>query len=109
MAGSSFFRARSPVTPNITSTHGPATRGMRRSRASRRGLNPRWYAAGPTGVIIRLLPCSLAISWPARAVGLHFPLDRVEQLMPGGGELGDALLLQHRDDVVVVDAEPVQL
>ena len=34
----SFLRARSPVTPNITTTHGPATRGMRRSRGSRSGL-----------------------------------------------------------------------
>src|SRR5215469_9620749 len=38
MAGISFFRARSPVTPNSTRTHGPATRGMRRSRGSRNGL-----------------------------------------------------------------------
>ena len=42
MAGMSFLRARSPVTPKMTRTHGPATRGIRRSRGSRSGL-----AAGP--------------------------------------------------------------
>src|SRR5690606_35304925 len=34
----SFLRARSPVTPKITSPHGPAIRGRRRSPGSRRGL-----------------------------------------------------------------------
>src|SRR5664280_1695934 len=37
-AGMSFFRARSPVTPNITSTQGPAMRGSRRSCGSRSGF-----------------------------------------------------------------------
>ncbi len=37
-AGISFLRERSPVTPKITSPHGPATRGSRRSRGSRSGL-----------------------------------------------------------------------
>ena len=39
MAGSSFLLARSPVTPNRTSTHGPATRGILRSRGSRSGFD----------------------------------------------------------------------
>src|SRR3569833_3047290 len=39
MAGSSFLRARAPVTPNSTSTQGPATRGRRLSRGSRSGLS----------------------------------------------------------------------
>src|SRR4051795_5651853 len=43
MAGSSFLRDRSPVTPKTTSAHGSGTRGSRRSRGSRRGLR------GPAG------------------------------------------------------------
>jgi hypothetical protein len=43
------------VTPNITLTHGPATRGIRRSRGSRSGLadppaaaiTPGFAGAGP--------------------------------------------------------------
>src|SRR4051794_15551812 len=34
----SFLRDRSPVTPKMTSPHGPATRGSRRSRTSRSGF-----------------------------------------------------------------------
>src|SRR5688500_7104992 len=40
-AGISFFRARSPVTPNKTSEDGPAIRFKRRSRGSRNGFPPR--------------------------------------------------------------------
>src|SRR3954453_4203719 len=38
MAGSSFLRERSPVTPNRTSTLGPATRGSLLSRGSLSGF-----------------------------------------------------------------------
>ena len=38
MPAAACFRARSPVTPNSTSTHGPATRGSRLSRGSRSGF-----------------------------------------------------------------------
>src|ERR1700722_14139898 len=51
MAGMSFFRARSPVTPKMTRTHGPATRGIRRSRGSRSGLaaTPEMTGISPDG------------------------------------------------------------
>src|SRR5262245_45443427 len=38
MAGMSFLRDRSPVTPKMTRLHGPAIRGSRLSRGSRSGL-----------------------------------------------------------------------
>ncbi|SKV43736.1 Uncharacterised protein [Mycobacteroides abscessus subsp. massiliense] len=38
MAGINFLRARSPVTPKITSEQGPAMRGRRLSRLSRNGF-----------------------------------------------------------------------
>src|SRR5262249_33640103 len=38
MAGISFLRARSPVTPKITRAHGSGIRGSRRSWGSRSGL-----------------------------------------------------------------------
>src|ERR1039458_7582099 len=85
MAGSSFLLARSPVTPNMTSTHGPATRGILRSRGSRSGFG------GGSGLI-----CGL----PGELV-----LDGPQQLVPGRGELLDAFALQYLDHVVVADAE----
>src|SRR5882724_7085285 len=101
MAGSSFLLARSPVTPNSTSTHGPATRGIRRSRGSRSGLG-----------IIRVLRSSAAW-WPGgRSLAAHcghLGLDRVQQLVPGHGELVHALVLERLGHVVEVDARRGQL
>src|SRR5690606_27230508 len=47
-AGMSFLRARSPVTPKMTSPQGPAIRGRRRSRGSRSGLCSGVILAGLT-------------------------------------------------------------
>src|SRR5450755_3289031 len=99
MAGSSFLVARSPVTPNRTSTQGPATRGMRRSRGSRSGL----------GIIAVLRSSAVGrSSSPAALVG-QLGLDGVQQLVPRGRELLDALVLQHLDHVVVADADGLEV
>src|ERR1700689_4268928 len=120
MAGMSFLRARSPVTPNMTSTQGPATRGIRRSRGSRSGLcgssapvssamTPGLAGARPSGS-----PGS-AVTWNLRGVHYepvwssasepHIRSDRVEQLIPRCLELRDALVLENLHHVVVADAE----
>src|SRR5580704_14200711 len=99
MAGSSFLLARSPVTPNSTSTHGPATRGILRSRGSRSGLNVMRF--------LRRFFCSGSGSMARR--GGHLVADRLEKLVPRGLELLHALDLQHLHDVVVVDPERLQV
>src|SRR5215469_3464918 len=116
-AGISFFLARSPVTPNITSTHGPATRGILRSRGSRSGLT------GAAGSAAFPIPPGFAGAVPAasasgtvmsgtsscRLLGAQFGSDRLEQLVPGHGELGHALFLEDPHHVVIADAELLQL
>src|SRR5206468_5889169 len=113
------------VTPNMTSTHGPATRGRRRSRGSRRGL------PATSSLIATILPCP-----PRREAGRGPPLDgprtraapspgppqcsrsdrrrqfsadRLEQLLPGCRELGHALLFQDGHHVPVADAEGLEV
>src|SRR5258707_4323421 len=110
MAGSSFLLARSPVTPKSTRTQGAATRGILRSRGSRSGFMimllflRRLGSALAPGDGPPKPPRSLA---PRR--GAHLGLDRLEQLVPRCGELLHALGLQHGHDVVVADAEGLQL
>src|SRR5215471_4329081 len=94
MAGSSFLPARSPVTPNSTSTHGPATLGILRSRGSRSGFD-----------VMRLLPPGSSALRP----GGHLGPDRAEQFVPRCLELLHALVLQHGYHVVVADAEALEL
>src|SRR6516164_2189654 len=101
MAGISFLRARSPVTPNMTRMQGPATRGMRRSRGSRRGL------PAASSLIAAILFRLRRRSRPARRRQLG--AERVEHLLPGGRELGHALLFQHGHHVLVTDAELFQI
>src|ERR1700756_5639128 len=113
----SFLRARSPVTPNITMTHGPATRGIRRSRGSRSGLTGLPAVAITPGVAgARPLPpaCGMVIVGTSK-----FPLagslpaqlrpDRLQQFVPGRLELRHALVLKYLHDVVVADAELLQV
>src|SRR5262249_29873219 len=93
MAGSSFLPARSPVTPNSTRTHGPATLRILRSRGSRSVFD-----------VMRLLRPGPSALRPG-----HLGLDRPEQLVPRCLELLHALVLQHGHHVVVADAEALQL
>src|SRR5689334_19676903 len=86
-AGISFLRDKSPVTPKMTRPDGPAIRGSRRSAGSRSGL---------------LLD---KISALRRGEARQFRLGRLEQVVPGGRELLDALVLQQLDHVVVRDPE----
>src|SRR4051794_20355434 len=86
-AGISFLRDRSPVTPKMTRPDGPAIRGSRRSAGSRSGL---------------LLD---KISALRRGEALELRLGRLEQVVPGGLELLDALVLKELDHVVVGDPE----
>src|SRR5271167_3878510 len=137
MAGISFLRARSPVTPNITTTHGPATRGMRRSRGSRSGLTgslasssaastpglagarPRVPAFVGTSIfgtskfLCLRQPKTTAAAAKSEAellgVQVQLVLDGLEQLVPGHLELGHALVLEDLDHVVVADAEPLEV
>src|SRR5450631_103105 len=132
MAGSSFLRARSPVTPNMTSTQGPATRGMRRSRGSRSGLcsicrsgtSAGLAGAGPpppeadVNDSLTILPF-LCYRPGGRLAGrqggpaarppspagrlVELALDRLDELVPGRGELGHALIFQYGDHIVVGD------
>src|SRR5215831_4246446 len=60
MAGSSFLRERSPVTPNSTRMLGPATRGSRLSRGSRNGLTNTELSLIAGGVMPVVLPCACA-------------------------------------------------
>src|SRR5918998_3293626 len=72
MAGMSFLRDRSPVTPKMTRLHGPAIRGRRLSRGSRSGLvHP---AAADVAVLISLL-------------GGRWSRTRVAEIIPGLLEL----------------------
>jgi hypothetical protein len=104
MAGMSFLRARSPVTPKMTRTHGPATRGIRRSRGSRSGL-----AAAPLMTSISLdgspsascsaslmtgpepgsAPGSGSAAWvPSWAVVAESVITALRLLVPGGSGHG---------------------
>src|SRR5438270_12650236 len=112
MAGISFLRARSPVTPNTTSAHGSGTRGSRRSRGSRSGLGimrrPRggWRSAVPSsedgtaGRSGRRPESAGATS----GLLLEFAAHGGGQLVPGVDELLHGLFLEHTEDVVEVDA-----
>src|SRR5579875_3643377 len=98
----------------MTSTHGPATRGMRRSRGSRSGLPRRTSAAREAAMTPGLagagpLPAAVSASSVISDSAPYPGPDRVEQLVPRRGELGHALVLQHPDHVVVADAEPFQV
>src|SRR3954469_18373222 len=110
-AGMSFLRARSPVTPKMTSPHGPAMRGRRRSRGSRSGLLSAETFDGLTGrsrsrrTVLRL--CSLR-GLPARRRLLAEASGHGRQeLLPALLELRDALVLELRGDPVDRDAEPL--
>src|SRR6476661_4571237 len=131
MAGSSFLRARSPVTPKTTSAHGSGTRGSRRSLGSRSGLArsvtvPGGAAAGTStsvcspvavsvsaGTVVTVLPGSVAVSsngvqicpGSGRPRGVQLCLHTFEQLLPGVLELLHTFDLEHFHHVVVVDAD----
>ena len=84
--------ARSPVTPKITTAHGPAMRGNRLSSLSRSGF----CQSSATAV---LLTCAQDFFC------VELTLGRLEQLAPRLLELVDALVLQHQEDVGEVDAD----
>src|SRR4051794_15344822 len=120
MAGISFLRARSPVTPKTTSAQGSGMRGSRRSRGSRSRL---------VGALSRsLMTSSLASRWCPSAslaarrwsgsgragatagldVGpllLELRRNSLQQLVPGILELLDGLLLEDEHHVLVVDPD----
>src|SRR3954470_15938939 len=121
MAGISFFRDRSPVTPKTTRAHGSGMRGRRRSRGSRRRLvgaesrslmsrsfYVRSLAARRRAALGR---AAAAVAADRLALVLELLGDGVDELVPGVFELLDALVLEHQHDVVVVDPDfldPVQ-
>src|SRR5215472_15899322 len=97
-------------------THGPATRGIRRSLGSRSGLSaasrlsaaaitPGFAGAGP-----RVPAIGTVMSEPPVPLFLQAQLvpDGLDHLVPRGGELRDALLLKHPHHVVVADSELLQ-
>ena len=94
--GSSFLRARSPVTPKMTSAHGSGMRGSRRSSGSRSGLALQFGRArvglaghGPAPRVPRAAARSCAA--PGRAVGQVQPQQRpapAGQRQPVTGRLG---------------------
>src|SRR3954468_13776198 len=87
MAGISFLRDRSPVTPKITRPHGPATRGSRLSAGSRRGLDQPRPPAPFMAVLIVLLDRHSRSGTPAAAGGASQLLDGLGQ----GHQSGDAV------------------
>src|SRR3954454_23894764 len=110
MAGISFLRDRSPVTPKITRPHGPAIRGSRLSRGSRSGLVHDIDAGMGRSLLLRVAvalvgaqPCSYPAAHPRPTFWLlrrvQLTLDRLQQLGPGLLELVDALVLQHQEHV----------
>src|SRR4051794_8243573 len=107
MAGSSFLRARSPVTPKTTSAHGSGTRGRRRSRGSRSGLLS--TVAG--------IACTESTGGSGATDGsLNLFAGRVELATHAVAELGVGVLellhtlgLEHLDDVVVPDADGLEV
>src|SRR5699024_1232288 len=115
MAGRSFLRARSPVTPNITMEPGPAMRGRRRSRGSRSGFGAsvpgRWLGESVTIVLSRTAAREHGPPWwravlptGSSAGGLDGLGDRGEQFVPRLLELLDDLALEHGEDVGEVHA-----
>src|SRR6185437_13098939 len=115
-AGISFLLARSPVTPNITMTQGPATRGIRRSRGSRSGLTgsvsaaitPGFAGAGPGIPAFGSSMMGTSCSSCVLRLEAELVLDALEHLVPRHRELRDALVLEDLDHVVVADAERLQ-
>src|SRR5215472_12000683 len=101
MAGSSFLRARSPVTPNRTRTLGSAIFGILRSLGSRSGL---FICPGR-------LPARSAAGRELSTTRARVELtpDRLDQACPRIGELLNALALEYLDHVVVADAELLEL
>src|ERR1700678_4430174 len=88
----------------MTSTHGPATRGIRRSRGSRSGL-----AGGSARAAITLGfagASSASSSSPPWSIGLtpHLGPDRLQHLVPRDLELRDALVLEDLYYVAVADS-----
>src|SRR4051794_28985083 len=117
-AGSSFFRARSPVIPKTTRAQGSGTRGSRRSRGSRSGLviiagrracewawsvlevgrRPRRPARR------RMVQCRIISASRGSGLRLELLADRLGQVVPGVHELLDRLLLEDAEHVVEVHA-----
>src|SRR4051794_28540717 len=126
-AGMSFFRERSPVTPKITRAHGSGIRGSRRSCAVRSGLPTcpscqffgvvqvskqvpgEMPAAGGTPRQAAPSSGGVARAVRARRGRLQRLVDALQQLVPTGLELLDALVLEHLDDVVEVDTDRGQV
>src|SRR6478735_6826693 len=99
MAGISFLRARSPVTPKITTAQGPAMRGMRLSRLSRNGLRQ--------AVVSALAGLIVVLGSPRRRSsrgGVELALCCVEQFLPRLLELVHTLVLEHLEHIDQVDA-----
>src|SRR5215468_2946147 len=131
MAGISFLRARSPVTPKITTAHGSGIRGRRRSCGSRSGfLLCRSNSSWMTGLPIIAYRSSIAGYPPARrsawrgpthrwedlpdrshrtACRLDLRRDAVVEFLPARLELVHTLALECVHHVVVVDAEGGQV
>ena len=108
----SFFRARSPVTPKITSPQGPAIRGRRLSRGSRSGLTrptpsgrhrrSRWRSRASESLTRALQDCPSGRLWSSWLCTV------LAELGPGLLELVDALVLEHQEHVAQVDPDPLQ-
>src|SRR5262249_36051158 len=96
----SFLRDKSPVTPKITTPHGPAIRGRRLSPLSSRGL-------GRGSLSLRLnssaIPCSGRRRW--RGLG-ELRGHRFAELSPRRDELLHTLAFQHREHVGEIDSYP---
>ena len=126
MAGISFLRDRSPVTPKITMPDGPAIRGSRLSRGSRSGFVvdrhgvlriPFVGAAhgqldgrrrGATGDAARDAGHRCASLRAAATLGQCLATVSTSSSQDDD-ELVDALGLQHLEDVVEVDADGGQI
>src|SRR5215470_11093139 len=126
MAGISFLRARSPVTPKITTAHGSGIRGRRRSCGSRSGfLLSRSNSSWMTGLPVMAYRSPIAGYPPGhraargrapRPEGLpdrsHRTARRLDlrrdarvEFLPARLELVHALALERVHHVLVVDAE----
>src|SRR6478735_4791563 len=120
MAGINFFLARSPVTPKITIPEGPAIRGSRLSRGSRRGL----VVMETMSVVVsfhRTCGSTEPLAEPGAAIAAmrrprpgrllllrQLLAHRFQEFFPGLDEFLDTLGFQHVEDVGEVDADGLQ-
>ena len=94
MAGISFLRARSPVTPKMTSAHGSGIRGRRRSCGSRKGVRCEgsgWLSARHPHTLFRARAAASELPHARRPVGEVQPQQgpaAAGQGLPVAGGLG---------------------